>query len=235
MEPERKSVRYNAACESFMKTLKYEEVYRNEYRDRNEAAASIRRVPRSRLISRGSTRLWATCHRRSLSVAKKAEHEIAFAVRGRSRPGHSGRWVDARVAALPYPPPLRCFQSGATQYSPAILLQRTATTPLTLCLTPGVHSKLITQYNSTLRQAAAGSRLRFPGGSEKTACADERTVSNDHVSGQRTCMGAAVEASADYRRLSPARQSRARLPALRICALRWSTLAPSHKARRNGT
>jgi putative transposase len=32
----------NAACESFMKTLKYEEVHRNEYRDVPEARASIR-------------------------------------------------------------------------------------------------------------------------------------------------------------------------------------------------
>ena len=31
----------NAACESFMKTLKYEEVLRNEYRDMAEARASI--------------------------------------------------------------------------------------------------------------------------------------------------------------------------------------------------
>jgi len=31
----------NAACESFMKTLKYEEVYRNDYRDFHEARASI--------------------------------------------------------------------------------------------------------------------------------------------------------------------------------------------------
>lgn len=31
----------NAACESFMKTLKYEEVYRQEYRDMAEALASI--------------------------------------------------------------------------------------------------------------------------------------------------------------------------------------------------
>jgi transposase InsO family protein len=31
----------NAACESFMKTLKYEEVYRNEYRDLGQARASI--------------------------------------------------------------------------------------------------------------------------------------------------------------------------------------------------
>jgi putative transposase len=32
----------NAACESFMKTLKYEEVYRQEYRDLAEARASIK-------------------------------------------------------------------------------------------------------------------------------------------------------------------------------------------------
>jgi transposase InsO family protein len=31
----------NGACESFMKTLKYEEVHRNEYRDIHEASASI--------------------------------------------------------------------------------------------------------------------------------------------------------------------------------------------------
>ena len=31
----------NAQCESFMKTLKYEEVYRNEYRDVAEARAQI--------------------------------------------------------------------------------------------------------------------------------------------------------------------------------------------------
>ena len=30
----------NAACESFMKTLKQEEVYRNEYRDFHEAKAT---------------------------------------------------------------------------------------------------------------------------------------------------------------------------------------------------
>jgi transposase InsO family protein len=32
---------YNGACESFLKTLKYEEVYRNEYRDHKEAYACI--------------------------------------------------------------------------------------------------------------------------------------------------------------------------------------------------
>jgi transposase InsO family protein len=32
----------NAACESFMKTLQYEQVHRNEYRDLAEAHATIR-------------------------------------------------------------------------------------------------------------------------------------------------------------------------------------------------
>lgn len=31
----------NAACESFMKTLKHEEVYRNQYRDFAEAHSSL--------------------------------------------------------------------------------------------------------------------------------------------------------------------------------------------------
>ena len=39
----------NAACESFMKTLKYEEVYRQEYRDLAEARASHRAVHRESL------------------------------------------------------------------------------------------------------------------------------------------------------------------------------------------
>jgi putative transposase len=32
----------NAACESFMKTLKYEEVFRSDYRDLHETQLSIR-------------------------------------------------------------------------------------------------------------------------------------------------------------------------------------------------
>src|SRR2546426_7384201 len=39
-------------------------------------------------------------------------------------------------------PPLRCLQSGLHQPRRAILLQRTAITPLTSCLSPGVHFKL---------------------------------------------------------------------------------------------
>jgi hypothetical protein len=37
------------ACESFMKTLKYEEVLRNEYRNLAEARSSIREFPRKSL------------------------------------------------------------------------------------------------------------------------------------------------------------------------------------------
>ena len=37
------TTRANASCESFMKTLKYEEVYRQEYRDVHEAKRLIGR------------------------------------------------------------------------------------------------------------------------------------------------------------------------------------------------
>ena len=42
------------------------------------------------------------------------------------------------VPAVPYPP-LRCFQSGRNTTRRAMIFQRTATTPLIRCLTPGVH------------------------------------------------------------------------------------------------
>ena len=41
------------------------------------------------------------------------------------------------VPAVPYPP-LRSFQSGSPQTRRAMIYQRTAITPLTRCLTPGV-------------------------------------------------------------------------------------------------
>ena len=44
------------------------------------------------------------------------------------------------VPAVPYPP-LRCFQSGRNTTRRAMIFQRTATTPLIRCLTPGVHFK----------------------------------------------------------------------------------------------
>src|SRR5579871_1249298 len=50
------------------------------------------------------------------------------------------------VPAVPYPP-LRSFQSGLLQSRRAMIYQRTAVTPLTLCLTPGV------QFNDLLRSS----------------------------------------------------------------------------------
>ena len=43
------------------------------------------------------------------------------------------------IPAHPYPPP-RYFQSGSTATPPPMLLHRAAPTPLTSCLSPGVHS-----------------------------------------------------------------------------------------------
>ena len=58
--------------------------------------------------------------------------------RSRPRPFRRLRRRSGCVPAWPYPP-LSYFQSGSHQPRRAILLQRTATTPLTDCLTVGVH------------------------------------------------------------------------------------------------
>jgi hypothetical protein len=55
----------NAACESFMKTLKYEEVYRNEYRDLTEAHAAIGKFLKRSTTRNACTRRWAMCRRPS--------------------------------------------------------------------------------------------------------------------------------------------------------------------------
>ena len=59
----------NAKCESFMKTLKYEEVYRQEYRDLADANAhrsngSLRKSTTASVC----TRPWATARRSSLNA-----------------------------------------------------------------------------------------------------------------------------------------------------------------------
>src|SRR6185295_18031260 len=63
---------------------------------------------------------------------------------GRPKPPLSFRPLSrrsGRIPALPYPP-LRYFQSGSTAASLSMLLHRTAITPLTSCLTPGVHFRM---------------------------------------------------------------------------------------------
>ena len=58
----------NASCESFMKTLKREEIYANEYRDLDHLRENIAGVHRQLLQSRaGCIRRWAIGRRRSSS------------------------------------------------------------------------------------------------------------------------------------------------------------------------
>jgi len=53
----------NAGCESWMKTLKNEEVYRQEYRDVAEARASIERFIEKSITRSDCTRRWLTGRR----------------------------------------------------------------------------------------------------------------------------------------------------------------------------
>jgi len=59
----------NAACESFLKTLKYEEVYHTEYRDLAEARASIGAFLERVCNQKACTRRLTTCHLRSSSAS----------------------------------------------------------------------------------------------------------------------------------------------------------------------
>jgi hypothetical protein len=66
------------------------------------------------------------------------------AAAGRPKPPRPFRPLSrrsGRIPALPYPP-LRFFQSGRHQPRRAMISHRTAITPLTRCLTPGVHFSL---------------------------------------------------------------------------------------------
>jgi putative transposase len=69
----------NAACESFMKTLKYEEVFRNEYRDLAEARSSIERFLRQVYNEK---RLHS-----ALGYVPPAEFERSLPLTGIGRPG----------------------------------------------------------------------------------------------------------------------------------------------------
>ena len=63
----RRGVPYdNATCESFMKTLKYEEVYRQEYRDLTDARRSLERFMEKVTIRDAFTRRSVIVRRSSL-------------------------------------------------------------------------------------------------------------------------------------------------------------------------
>jgi putative transposase len=55
----------NASCESFMKTLKREEVYANTYRDLDHLRTNVAASSSSTTIASGCIRRWATIHRKS--------------------------------------------------------------------------------------------------------------------------------------------------------------------------
>src|SRR5450631_845502 len=66
-----------------------------------------------------------------------------------------------RIPALPYPP-LRYFQSGSPATSPATLLQRTAITPSTSCLTQRVHPTDPSATLSPFPDFPVSPVIRFP-------------------------------------------------------------------------
>jgi len=57
----------NAVCESFMKTLKQEEIYCNQYRDFEELSGHLEEFLGNTTTANGSTRPWGIEPRRSLS------------------------------------------------------------------------------------------------------------------------------------------------------------------------
>jgi len=67
----------NAACESFMKTLKYEDVHRNEYRDMAEARSLIGEFSRRSIAGNGFTPRSAMCRRAEFEAHLIKQEEAA--------------------------------------------------------------------------------------------------------------------------------------------------------------
>jgi len=80
---------------------------------------------------------WGRCPQ-TPGIYRLLARMITEAARCRLRPFRLLSRRSGCVPAVPYPP-LRSFQSGLLQPRRAMIYQRTATTPLTRCLTPGVH------------------------------------------------------------------------------------------------
>jgi transposase InsO family protein len=100
----------NAACESFMKTLKYEEVHRNEYRDLAEARSESAGFWRWSTTKSVCTPLSATYRRRSSKTSsgrlleRRHETDRAFFQAWRNLP--------ADVFLLQKPGPKYRFPAG---------------------------------------------------------------------------------------------------------------------------
>ncbi len=67
----------NASCESFMRTLKREEIYANTYRDLEDLRAHIEEFIERITIAVGCTRRWVTGHRKSSNRSPAASRTVA--------------------------------------------------------------------------------------------------------------------------------------------------------------
>ena len=157
----------NAACESFMKTLKYEEVYRSEYRDLADAyarSASSWNASQSTTAAFGSG-LCPACRvraeRREYSMTLLRDESFSSGAAPSPRDlSHSGQNDGAR-RQIARPPLISAPESALglrprsalssaqvlpewiTSTSPCNDLSANGDNPLTRCLTPGVQFSLV--------------------------------------------------------------------------------------------
>jgi putative transposase len=161
----------NAACESFLKTLKYEEIRRSEYRDLAEAQSQSASFWRKSTTGNGFTPRSVTCRRRSLKPILPRnkgrplrghyldeffrhreiyQSEVSRAVRERYKLRPRPHRLDefpAGSSSAGCSPTLPASASPAEHHSALQLLFRsslfhqTASSALTACLSPGGQCK----------------------------------------------------------------------------------------------
>ena len=179
----------NAACESFMKTLKYEEVFRNEYRDLAEARASIREFlekiyNQKRLHSAlgymppaefeaNLARLQKDAAARQLLCMSFPRHREIFPSDGGRQPAASA--PAHRLDEFPAGYSLAgCAPAEPASASPAaseyavksscrsMIFHRTANCVLTVCLTPRGRSRHSLRISTVLSTGRASTACPFP-------------------------------------------------------------------------
>ena len=158
----------NASCESFMKTLKREEIYANEYRDLDRPAHQHRGVHRAATtIASGSTQRWATGRRKSSSrplnqAATSAGATMSFfrhkeifrsdvdsfdsgETAETASPAHRLDESPAGYSLAGWSPPEPASASPTEDHSGrrrgclSRKIQQTASVPIAVCLNRGVH------------------------------------------------------------------------------------------------
>jgi hypothetical protein len=126
----------NVACESFMKTLKYEEVLRNEYRDLAEARASIREFLEKVYNQKRLHSALGYLPPAEFEAQRAAPHpEAARRQPGMSlQPGYSSAGCSPAEPASASPARL---QNAIQWFCRSIDFQRTANSVLTVCVSQG--------------------------------------------------------------------------------------------------